>query len=79
VLSKTKNEKIILSFRNYYSLRLNPKKKQNFSKKIKLKLYTKLFSLLYNKADYLVALSKGVAVDLIENFGLDPKKMKVIL
>ena len=78
VLSKTQKEKIILSFRNYYSLRLNPKKKQDIFKKIKLKLYAKVFSLLYNKADYFVALSKGVAKDLIENFGLDPKKMKVI-
>uniref|UniRef100_A0A7V4JPF2 Glycosyltransferase n=1 Tax=Thermodesulfobacterium geofontis TaxID=1295609 RepID=A0A7V4JPF2_9BACT len=78
VLSKTKNEKIILSFRNYYSIRLNPKKKQDLFKKLSLKLYAKLFSLLYNKADYFVAVSKGVAVDLIENFGLDPKKMKII-
>lgn len=78
ILSKTKYEKIILSFHTHYSLRLNPKKKPNFFKKIRIKYKAKLFNLLYNKADYLVAVSKGIAVDLIENFGLDAKKMKVI-
>lgn len=32
----------------------------------------------YNKADYVVALSEGVRVDLIRNYGLDPNKVVTI-
>jgi len=59
------NTKVIISVRNYPSKR---------EKKIRKGL-TKLF---YNQADYIITLSKGVKLDLLENFGIDRNKIKVI-
>ncbi len=40
--------------------------------------YKFIFKRLYNKADLLVAVSRGVAKDLVDNFGADPSKVRVI-
>ncbi|ADI74120.1 glycosyl transferase group 1 [Methanohalobium evestigatum Z-7303] len=63
------NDKLIISVRNY-----NSKLLSGFDGKI----YSVLIKLFYNRADAIVAVSKGVEKDLVDNFKIDPDKIKVI-
>ncbi len=63
------NDKIIISVRNFLS-----KSNVGFYGKFN-SLLTKL---LYNKADLIVVVSEAIKHDLINNFGLDVNKIKVI-
>ena len=62
-------DKIILSIRNFKS-----KSSNSFYGKI----YNYLIKIFYNRADILVAVSKGVKDDLVKNYGIDKNKIKVI-
>ncbi|MPM31345.1 N-acetylgalactosamine-N,N'-diacetylbacillosaminyl-diphospho-undecaprenol 4-alpha-N-acetylgalactosaminyltransferase [bioreactor metagenome] len=68
ILSKRK-DKVIISLRNHKS------KEYSGLKKL---IYRKIIKFLYNKADKIIAISKGVADDLIENFKLDKTKINII-
>lgn len=68
ILSRRK-DKVIISLRNH---------KSNEYTGIKKSIYTKLIRFLYNKADKIIAISEGVAKDLIENIKLDKNKVEVI-
>jgi len=57
--------RVIISVRNFPSCRENNLRK-------------KLIKIFYPKADLIVALSKGVKFDLMDNFEIDEKKIKVI-
>lgn len=63
------NGKTILSVRNFKSRR---------EKDFYVKIHEKIIKLTYNKADSIVALSKGVKEDLINHFGIKRNKIKVI-
>jgi len=65
-------EKTIISMRSNYSAKL---KRLSDGKRFRSKLLMRLF---YNKADTIVALTKGVKHDLVQNFGILSKKIKVI-
>lgn len=79
VITKSK-EKTILSFHSHYSVSFPEALSftQSLSGKILFYIYKTVFKFLYNRADVLVSVSRGVAQDLIKNFGLNPNKMKVI-
>lgn len=68
ILSRRK-DKVIISFRNHKSKEYTGLKKN---------IYIKLSRFLYNKADKIVAISEGVAEDLIKNIKLDKNKIQVI-
>jgi glycosyltransferase involved in cell wall biosynthesis len=68
VLSKSK-DKIILSIRNYKS-----KSSNHFYGKI----HNYLIKIFYRYADNIVAVSKGIEEDLVNNYGMDKKKIQVI-
>jgi len=68
IFTKTE-DKIILSIRNF---------KSKSSKSFYGKIYNYLIKIFYNRADILVAVSKGVKDDLIRNYGIDKNKIKVI-
>lgn len=68
VLSRT-NDKIVLSVRSYLS-----KRKKTFYNRI----YKLIIKILYNKADNVIAISKGVAKDLINNYKLDSQIIQYI-
>lgn len=68
ILSKSK-ERCIVSIRNYKSLE---------KKGIIEKLYQLSLPIIYNSADYVVAVSKLIAKDLIDNFGIHKGKVEVI-
>ena len=70
-LFTTKKKKIIISERSHPSLQYGYGNSQS-------KINTKLIKWLYPKADSLICNSKGNATDLIENFGINPKPIKVI-
>ncbi|ADI74118.1 glycosyl transferase group 1 [Methanohalobium evestigatum Z-7303] len=63
------DDKTIISVRNY-----NSKLLSGFDGKI----YSVLIKLFYNRADLVVAVSEGVKRDLIDNFKINPDKIKVI-
>lgn len=62
-------EKVILTTHSYKSNELNG---------IRKVFYKIIFRLFYNKADQVVAVSKGVGSDLIENFGVKKNLVQVI-
>jgi len=64
-----RNGKIIISVRNFKS-----KRPKNFAGKV----FRVLMKLLYNKSDYIVAVSKGLKIDLVKNYSLHDDKIKVI-
>lgn len=68
ILSK-KNDKVIISIRNFKS-----KSSNNLYDKLN-KVFMKL---LYNKADYIIAVSRLIKDDLIRNFSINAEKIKVI-
>ena len=68
IFSKTE-DKIIVSIRNF---------KSKSSKSFYGKAYNYLIKIFYNRADILVAVSKGVKDDLIKNYGIEESKIKVI-
>jgi glycosyltransferase involved in cell wall biosynthesis len=80
VLTKTSSQKTILSFRSNYttSLQENPSFGRGITRSILKTFYTLAFKTIYNRADLLVAISKGVAEDLIKNYGINSNKIKVI-
>lgn len=68
ILSK-KNDKVVVSVRNFVS-----KSSNDFYGKI-LRFSIKLF---YNKADIIVVVSKAIKNDLVNNYALEEKKIRVI-
>jgi len=80
VLTKISNQKTILSFRSNYttSLQENPSFGRGITRGILKTIYTLALKTIYNRADLLVAISKGVAEDLIKNYGINSNKVKVI-
>jgi len=80
VLTKISSQKTILSFRSNYtaSLRENPFFGKGITRSILKMFYPLAFKTIYNRADLLVAISKGVAEDLIKNYGINSNKVKVI-
>jgi len=80
VITKTKNQKTILSFHSNYKKTFNedPFLGKGLTRKLLLTFYKIVLKTFYNKADLMVAVSKDVAKDLIENFGINPKKIITI-
>jgi glycosyltransferase involved in cell wall biosynthesis len=80
VLTKISNQKTILSFHSNYtaSLRENPFFGKGIARNILKTFYKLALKTIYNRADLLVAISKGVAEDLIKNYGINSNKVKVI-
>lgn len=80
VLTKISNQKTILSFRSNYTatLRENPFFGKGIARSILKTFYKLALKTIYNRADLLVAISKGVAEDLIKNYGINSNKVKVI-
>jgi glycosyltransferase involved in cell wall biosynthesis len=80
VLTKISNQKTVLSFHSNYttSLQENPSFGRGIKKSILKTFYTLAFKTIYNRADLLIAISKGVAEDLIKNYGINSNKIKVI-
>jgi glycosyltransferase involved in cell wall biosynthesis len=80
VLTKISSQKTILSFRSNYTATLqeNPFFGGGITRSILKTIYTLALKTIYNRADLLVALSKGVAEDLIRNYGINSNKVKVI-
>ncbi|ATU08257.1 glycosyltransferase [Methanohalophilus portucalensis] len=68
VLSR-KNDKIILSARVYRS---------KAKRTTKDKIYDTLIRLFYNKADLIIAVSEGIKIELMDNYGIKEEKIKVI-
>ena len=79
-ITKLKNQKVILSLRSNYTtaFKENPYFGDNITRKILFFAYKLVFKIFYNKADYIVAISKGVALDAVRNFGISPEKVVVI-
>lgn len=79
-ITKVEKEKIILSFRSNYTNTFleDPFLGKGLTRKFLNLAYKAVLRILYNKADFLIAVSKDVASDLIENFGMDQRKIKVI-
>jgi len=71
ILSK-KNDKIIISVRNYMSENLKEKKPYISY------IYSNVYKYIYNRADLIVVVSKAIKQDLIQNFNVQEKKIKVI-
>ena len=72
ILSRRKDEKTVISVRNMLSRTVEqPGLPYSFLSKIMIKS-------LYNKANKIVALSRGVKHDLIENFKAEEEKVEVI-
>jgi len=80
VLTKISNQKTVLSFRSNYTATLqeDPFFGKRITRSILKTIYTLALKTIYNRADLLVALSKGVAEDLIKNYGINSNKVKVI-
>jgi glycosyltransferase involved in cell wall biosynthesis len=80
VLTKISSQKTILSFRSNYttSLQENPSFGRGITRSILKTIYTLALKTIYNRADLLIALSKGVAEDLIKNYGINSNKIKAI-
>jgi glycosyltransferase involved in cell wall biosynthesis len=79
-LTKISNQKTILSFRSNYTATLleDPFFGKGITRIILKTFYTLALKTIYNRADLLVAISKGVAEDLIKNYGINSNKVKVI-
>jgi glycosyltransferase involved in cell wall biosynthesis len=80
VLTKISNQKTILSFRSNYTATLleDPFFGKGITRSILKTIYTLALKTIYNRADLLIALSKGVAEDLIKNYGINSNKVKAI-
>jgi len=80
VLTKISNQKTVLSFRSNYTATLqeDPFFGEGITRSILKIFYTLALKTIYNRADLLVAISKGVAEDLIKNYGINSNKVKVI-
>jgi len=80
VLTKMDNQKTILSFRSHYTktLQEDPFFGEGITRSILKIFYTLALKTIYNRADLLVAISKGVAEGLIKNYGINSNKVKVI-
>uniref|UniRef100_A0A7C4NU86 Glycosyltransferase n=1 Tax=Thermodesulfobacterium geofontis TaxID=1295609 RepID=A0A7C4NU86_9BACT len=78
ILTKSNKHKIILSIRNYMTKYFKEMYNQKIRDKIIKLIYRFSYRTLSNKADLIVCVSKGVAEDLIENYGVNPDKIKVI-
>jgi glycosyltransferase involved in cell wall biosynthesis len=80
VLTKISSQKTILSFHSNYTatLRENPFFGKGIARSILKTIYTLALKTIYNRADLLIAISKGVAEDLIKNYGINSNKVKVI-
>jgi len=80
VLTKISNQKTVLSFRSNYTATLqeNPFFGEGITRSILKIFYTLALKTIYNRADLLVAISKGVAEGLIKNYGINSNKVKVI-
>lgn len=70
ILAKTNGCKHIVSVRNFSSI----ENKSNLVSKVS----NALIKLLYRKADCVVTVSKEIEKDYIDNYGIDPKKIKTI-
>ena len=70
-LFSSKRSKIIISERSHPSLQYGYGNLQS-------KINTKLIKWLYPKADSLICNSQGNATDLVDNFGINPRPIKVI-
>jgi len=68
IFSKNK-DKVIISIRNF---------KSKSSNGLYGKIYNCLIKMFYNRVDMLVAVSKGVKKDLVENYEIKENKIKVI-
>uniref|UniRef100_A0A7V5XFQ8 Glycosyltransferase n=1 Tax=Thermodesulfobacterium geofontis TaxID=1295609 RepID=A0A7V5XFQ8_9BACT len=79
-ITKVNKEKILLSFHSNYTKTFeeDPFFGDGIKRKILYFAYRIVFKILYNEADLIIAISKDVALDLIKNFGIDSKKIKVI-
>jgi len=80
VLAKISSQKTILSFHSNYitSLQENPSFGRGIARSILKTIYTLALKTIYKRADLLIAISKGVAEDLIKNYGINSNKVKVI-
>jgi glycosyltransferase involved in cell wall biosynthesis len=65
--------RVVVSERNTFSIRT-----QSFSSDFRIRLMPKLVKLLYPLADWVVAVSKGVAEDLVEQVGIPKERIAVI-
>ena len=78
LFTKLNQEKIILTFHNHYSLKYSPERKFSVKKRLRLLFYKFIMKRIYNKADLLIAVSKGIELDLVKNFGINPRKIITI-
>jgi glycosyltransferase involved in cell wall biosynthesis len=78
LFTRQDQEKIILTFHNYYSLKYNPERKFSVKKRFRLLFYKFIMKRFYNKADLLIAVSKGIELDLVKNFGISSEKIITI-
>jgi glycosyltransferase involved in cell wall biosynthesis len=78
LFTKHNQEKIILTFHNHYSLKYSPERKFSVKKRLRLLFYKFIMKRFYNKADLLIAVSKGVGSDLVKNFGISSEKIITI-
>lgn len=65
-----KNIKVIISVHNVLSMK--------FRKSYVDRLIKFLIKILYNKADFVIAVSRGIKYELIRDFNINPKKIRVI-
>ncbi|GAH35571.1 unnamed protein product, partial [marine sediment metagenome] len=70
ILTK-RNEKLIINVRTFLSSVFKQKRFKDF-------ILPTILKLLYNRVDIIVVPTKGIAWDLINNFGIKQKKIKVI-
>ncbi|WP_029551356.1 glycosyltransferase [Thermocrinis jamiesonii] len=79
-ITKLKNQKVILSLRSNYTITFkeDPFFGDKITRKILFFAYKLVFKIFYNKADYIVAISKGVALDAVRSFGMNSEKVVVI-
>ena len=72
IMSRTEEEKIIISVRNIFSRVISK------SDVLGVSILKPFFNYFYKKADIIVALSKGAKQDLINNFKISQDKIEVI-
>ena len=79
-ITKLKNQKVILSLHSNYTttFKEDPFFGDNITRKILFFVYKLVFKIFYNKADYIVAVSKDVALDAVRSFGMNSEKVVVI-
>jgi len=79
-ITKLKNQKVILSLHSNYTITFkeSPFFGDNITRKILFFVYKLVFKIFYNRVDYIVAVSKDVALDAVRNFVISPEKVVVI-